>query len=53
MRKEFFVESEEEMENYEVEYNLEDGGMSGLHDGWHWFYDDNAEIDVYFKNKLN
>lgn len=46
---ELFVTTLEELEDMEMQYNLEDGGMSGLHIGWHWYYDDEAGVDVYFK----
>lgn len=39
----------EELEELEVEYNLEDCGMSGKYIGYHWYQDDAAEISVYVK----
>lgn len=47
--KEIFVTTVEEMEELEIEYNLEDCGMSGLHIGWHWMQDDEEEVAVYVK----
>lgn len=47
--KELFITSLEELEELQIEYNLEDLGMSGKYDGWHWMQDDESEIAVYFK----
>ena len=47
--KELFVTTLEELEELECEYNLEDNGMSGKHDGFHWYQDDEAQVAVYFK----
>lgn len=52
MRKTIMVETVEEFENLEIEYNLEDCGMSGLYYGCHWFCDDAANVDVYVPNKI-
>jgi len=50
--KEIFVETAEEFENLQVEYNLEDLGMSGQHPGFHWLQDDRAEVAVYYKSNI-
>ena len=47
--KELFVSTLEELEELECEYNLEDNGMSGKHDGFHWYQDDEAGVALYFK----
>ena len=47
--KELFVNTLEELEELECEYSLEDNGMSGKHDGFHWYQDDEAGVAVYFK----
>ena len=49
MREEIFVTTIEDLEEMEIKYNLEDCGMSGRHIGWHWYSDDETEVDVYFK----
>ena len=50
--KEIFVESAEQLEELEVEYNLEDCGMSGQHPSYHWLQDDEAEVAVYYDSKI-
>ena len=52
MRKIIMVETVEEFENLEIEYNLEDCGMSGLHPDCHWYADDVAKVDIYVPNKI-
>lgn len=47
MRKEIFVTTIEEIEELKCKYNLDDCGMSGRYDGWHWL--SGEEIDVYYK----
>ena len=49
--KEMFV-SFEELEEMEMEYILEDNGMSGKYNGYHWYTatndeDSNDVIEVY------
>lgn len=50
--REIFVKSREELEELEVEFNLEDCGMSGQHYGFHWLQDDEAGVTVYYENKI-
>lgn len=52
MRKIIIVETVEEFENLEIEYNLEDCGMSGSHPDCHWYADDDAKVDIYVPNKI-
>lgn len=47
--KELFVKTLDELEELEIEYNLEDCGMSGQYYNWHWYQDDEAGVAVYFK----
>ena len=47
--KEIFVTTIEEYEELQIEYNLEECGMSGKYYGWNWSQDDNAKVIVYFK----
>lgn len=51
MRKKIFATTDEEMQEFEEKYNLEDGGMSGTYPDHHWYYDDENEVDVYFKRE--
>jgi len=39
----------EEFEELEIEYNLEDCGMSGKYPAYHWYQDDAAQVVVYVK----
>ena len=52
MRKEIIATTGEELEALEIEYDLEDCGMSGSHIGMHWLSDDEAEVDVYFSSNI-
>lgn len=47
--EEIFVTNLEELQDLECEYDLEDCGMSGLYNGWHWLQDDESNVAVYFK----
>lgn len=47
--KNIFVSTLEELEEMEIEYNLEDCGMSGINSHGHWYCDDEAEVNVYYK----
>jgi len=47
--KEIFATTIDEMEDLEMEYDLEDCGMSGRYPSHHWYQDDEAEVAVYFK----
>lgn len=47
--KELFVTTLDELQDLELEYNLEDCGMSGKYYGWHWYQDDEQQVAVYFK----
>lgn len=47
--KELFVKDLESLEELEYKYNLEDCGMSGQYYGWHWYCDDEEEVNAYFK----
>lgn len=47
-RTQFFI-TWAEFEMYSIMYSLQDGGMSGVHQGYHWFYDVSCEVDVYVK----
>ena len=47
--KEIFVTTIEEYEELQIEYNLEECGMSGKYYGWSWSQDDDAKVAVYFK----
>ena len=49
--KELFVDWEK-FEELEIEYTLEDCGMSGRYPGWHWFQDDEADIAVYIHQQI-
>ena len=49
MGKQIFVTTLDELMNMMCKYNLEHNGMSGLYHGWHWYSDDEADIEVYFK----
>ena len=48
--KDIFVTSLIDFENMEIDYNLEFCGMSGRHYGWKWYIDDEAGVNVYFKD---
>lgn len=48
IEKEIFA-NWEQFDQLEIDYNLEDYGMSGLYYGYHWFQDDQAGIAVYVK----
>lgn len=48
MRTEIFADWEK-FEELQIKYNLENCGMSGLHYGYQWFRDDDADVDVYVK----
>lgn len=50
--REIFVESAEQLEELETEYNLEDCGMSGRDPSYHWLQDDEAEVAVYYNSKI-
>lgn len=50
--REIFVKSAEELEGLEVEFNLEDNGMSGQYPEYHWLQDDEAEVAVYYKASI-
>lgn len=52
MMREIFVETVEELEDLEVEFNLEDCGMSGQYSGYHWLQDDDAEVAVYYNSNI-
>ena len=39
----------EELESLEEKYDLEDCGMSGRYNGYHWYQDDEREIAIYVK----
>lgn len=49
MAENIFVTDEQEMDDLMVQYNLEDNGMSGCYLGYHWYSDDEADVNVYFK----
>lgn len=49
---EIFVNSIEELEELEVEYNLVDCGMSGQYPGYHWMHDDDSEVSVYYGSDI-
>jgi hypothetical protein len=50
--KEIFVETVEELEEMEQQYNLEDNGMSGKYNGMHWLQDDEEQVAVYYSNSI-
>lgn len=47
--EDIFVTNLEAYEELEIEYDLQDNGMSGDHIGWHWYSDDKAGVNVYLK----
>lgn len=49
MDKNIFTTTIEELQESEEKYNLEDCGMSGLFIGWHWFCDNEKDVNVYFR----
>lgn len=49
INQEIFPKTWEEFQQLEIDYNLEDCGMSGLYYGYHWFQDDQAGVAVYVK----
>lgn len=52
MRKEIIATTQEELEALEVEFDLEDCGMSGSHPGMHYLSDDVEEVDVYYNPEI-
>ena len=49
---EIIVNSLQELEELEIEYNLEDCGMSGCHVGMHWLCDSESDVNVYYSNNI-
>ena len=47
MKKELFVKLPENLQDIMEDIELQDCGMSGKYQGWHWF--SGCCIDVYFK----
>ena len=45
---EIFVTTLDELMNLMVKYNLEHNGMSNIYHGWHWYTDDEQDVEVYF-----
>lgn len=37
----------DDFDNLEIQYNLENCGMSGFYIGKHWFCDDSERVNVY------
>ena len=50
--KEYFANSIEELEELQVQFNLEDYGMSGKYPDHHWLQDDEAGVAVYYSNNI-